>query len=126
MPNSQFLKGKISEQGNETLEEYTLENLMTKYNTSKIDIMKMDIEGSEYNVLEQLVKNKMCQILVELHSWDKNYKAFYQWLNKMSKAGFYLIHFEINEGTLQACEFTLIHERCFKDYGVVLIKKFLS
>uniref|UniRef100_A0A914QES0 Methyltransferase domain-containing protein n=1 Tax=Panagrolaimus davidi TaxID=227884 RepID=A0A914QES0_9BILA len=126
LPYTNFLKGTISCKSNETFDEYTLQDLMIKYNTSKIDILKMDIEGSEYSILEQLIKIEICQILIELHSPDKTYKLFYQWLNTMSKAGFYLIHFEINEGTMLACEFTLIHKSCFEKYGVLVIKEFLS
>lgn len=47
----------------------TLSNLMKKNNHQKIDVLKMDIEGAEYEVIEDIVKNKIevGQILVEFH-----------------------------------------------------------
>ena len=57
-------------------------------------------------------------MLVELHTSVKKYKVFYEWLHAVSKMGFYLLHFEINEGNMNACEFTLMHESCFHDYGI--------
>uniref|UniRef100_A0AC35GJ22 Methyltransferase domain-containing protein n=1 Tax=Panagrolaimus sp. PS1159 TaxID=55785 RepID=A0AC35GJ22_9BILA len=49
LPYTDFITGTISHRSNETLDEYTLEDLMTKYNTSTIDILKMDIEGLKFN-----------------------------------------------------------------------------
>ena len=47
----------------------TLSSLMKKNNHKKIDVLKMDIEGAEYDVIEDIVKNKIDvgQILVEFH-----------------------------------------------------------
>ena len=59
-----------------------LSTIMKLYNHTHIDILKMDIEGSEYNVIENLLKNKIYpdQILVEFHdpNLDKKYISMLQ------------------------------------------------
>ena len=51
------------------LEFDTLKNQMIKNNHKKIDFLKMDIEGSEYDVIESILNEKIeiDQILVEFH-----------------------------------------------------------
>ncbi len=46
-----------------------LKTLMQEYNHKKIDILKMDIEGSEYAVIQDILKENLeiGQILVEFH-----------------------------------------------------------
>jgi len=48
---------------------YKLETIMKKLNHQKIDLLKMDIEGKEYDVLEDLLKSDIYihQIAVEFH-----------------------------------------------------------
>jgi FkbM family methyltransferase len=48
---------------------YSIASLMTKLGHTRIDVLKMDIEGAEYEVLEGLldVPNKPKQLLVEFH-----------------------------------------------------------
>jgi len=47
----------------------TLKNQMIKNNHQKIDLLKMDIEGSEYDVIDSILTDKIeiDQILVEFH-----------------------------------------------------------
>lgn len=49
----------------------TLESALKKCGTSKVDVLKMDIEGAEFAVIEQAVANgwlqEVSQILVEFH-----------------------------------------------------------
>ena len=47
----------------------TLKTIMKKLNHDKIDILKMDIEGSEYNVIKNILKSNLhiTQILIEFH-----------------------------------------------------------
>jgi FkbM family methyltransferase len=57
-----------------TLPVNKLSTLMTKFGHEKIDVLKMDIEGSEYSVIEQLFEGNIRpkQILVEFHHRFKN------------------------------------------------------
>jgi FkbM family methyltransferase len=47
----------------------TLDSIMKKKNHSKLDLLKLDIEGSEYEVLEYILEKniKISQIVVEFH-----------------------------------------------------------
>lgn len=59
----------INEEMAVELEFDTLKNQMIKYNHKKIDLLKMDIEGSEYDVIDSILNEKIeiDQILVEFH-----------------------------------------------------------
>jgi FkbM family methyltransferase len=54
-----------------TLKVNTLDNFMAKFGHTYLDILKIDIEGSEYGVLDQLIERRyfpFTQLLVEYHS----------------------------------------------------------
>jgi len=59
----------INEEMAVELEFDTLKNQMIKNNHKKIDLLKMDIEGSEYDVIDSILNEKIeiDQILVEFH-----------------------------------------------------------
>lgn len=48
---------------------YCLKSIMDKLGHSKIDVLKIDVEGSEYNVIKDLIKSNISikQMLVEFH-----------------------------------------------------------
>lgn len=52
------------------VEGISLPSLTKKHGLGKIDLLKMDIEGSEYEVIDSILKNKVqiCQICVEYHN----------------------------------------------------------
>ena len=73
--NPDFVSGSTVEQSNINKEEKiqvelkTLQDTMTMLGHSKIDVLKMDIEGAEYSVLNQVLNSniEIGQILVEFH-----------------------------------------------------------
>ncbi len=63
---------KINNNGNKKPIEvpvYKIKSIMKKFGHNKIDLLKMDIEGGEYKVLENILEDKINinQILVEFH-----------------------------------------------------------
>lgn len=52
-----------------TVQMKSLKDIMTELNHTFIDVLKMDIEGSEYEVLEDIIQQDIAihQILVEFH-----------------------------------------------------------
>lgn len=60
---------KIASTKSLNVKAQTLMSFMQEYNLGEIDILKMDIEGSEYSVLENIVQTDIRpkQILVEYH-----------------------------------------------------------
>lgn len=59
----------ISSDTNMEVEAKTLKTLCKELNINSIDILKMDIEGSEYHVIENMISNNIYpkQILIEYH-----------------------------------------------------------
>merc|ERR1712014_63112 len=57
----------------------TLRTLMDRYNCSFLNIIRMDVEGAEWGVLEQGTRDKMWprigQLLLEVHMWDRGRSA---------------------------------------------------
>lgn len=50
---------------------YTISSIMQMLGHDHIDILKMDIEGAEYSVIENLIKSNLDinQLLIEFHHW---------------------------------------------------------
>jgi FkbM family methyltransferase len=48
---------------------FSLRSIMKKLNHDNIDLLKMDVEGSEYEILEEIISmpDKPAQLLVEFH-----------------------------------------------------------
>jgi len=73
--NSNYVSGSILQNRNVNLREsikvpmHTLSDITKKLGHSHIDILKMDIEGAEYNVLPSILESGIMvkQILVEFH-----------------------------------------------------------
>jgi len=65
----------------------TLEDFCSKYNIPRIDLLKIDIEGCEYEVFDaslKFIKKYVQSIFIELHDLDKNrnYSAFKTYIVK--------------------------------------------
>uniref|UniRef100_A0A7E4VZH1 Methyltranfer_dom domain-containing protein n=1 Tax=Panagrellus redivivus TaxID=6233 RepID=A0A7E4VZH1_PANRE len=122
-----YVETAISSSTNKT--STTVSDLMKRFNHDHIDVLKMDIEGAEYAIADELFNMKICQIMVELHvSGDTlDYKKFVSWLQKASAAGYYLIHHENNIKHYHCIEVTLIHENCFDRFGPLIpLTRFLN
>lgn len=60
-----------------------------------IDILKIDIEGWEFEVLAQVLQPYIAsgepvpfgQLLIEIHTWDKNFEDFLSWWEMLESAG---------------------------------------
>src|SRR5690606_1682338 len=103
--NPDFVSGSVVVQNNVNtaggieVELKTLKDTAHLLGHSKIDVLKMDIEGSEYSVLENILESEtqIGQILVEFHDrlFEDGREKTLRVLNQMKKSG-YLI-FGISE-----------------------------
>ncbi|MFV1994662.1 MAG: FkbM family methyltransferase, partial [Verrucomicrobiales bacterium] len=92
-----FVTMGTGEAENEALPSTSLERLMQANGHSRIDLLKMDIEGFEYGVLDQIFKERIpvSQICVELHQrphLDIPKRKKIEAILKLRMRGFGLVH----------------------------------
>ena len=104
----------------------TLSTIARELGISRIDLLKMDIEGYEWVVLPAIMKDfKPRQILVEFHTDDgvnnvpqlanldpvtKNWAfPFINMMRTIDKAGYQVAMKETNVKCGHCCEFVLVH-----------------
>lgn len=79
---------------------FRLETIMKKLNHSKIDLLKMDIEGKEYDVLDDILKTgcQVSQIAVEFHHRFHNMGAgkTRDIINNLNKKGYKIFYISGN------------------------------
>lgn len=88
-----YFEGAIEHQ----IDRITIQEIIENYGIEKIDILKMDIEGSEYEILENIpdiVFGKIDQITVEFHDFiDPNLKQRTESIvNRMVLLGYSVIN----------------------------------
>lgn len=111
--NIEYLNANIISKNNSNLDVWsrnpskislTLEDIFKIYNLEKIDFLKVDIEGSEYHIFENLdplLFKKIRKIAIEVHDDEKNIKllndlkdknnfAFNWYINDCKTTTFYL------------------------------------
>jgi FkbM family methyltransferase len=77
----------------------TLEEIVNDFGT--IDLLKVDIEGGEYNIFEKVSNhtlNSINNILIECHFFERDYLEKYQRLiSKLENCGFVVEEYEIGQ-----------------------------
>ena len=90
-------------------------------NDSEI-ILKSDIEGDEYNIIDQIIvySNRIQMLIIEFHWIDKNENIFVESVKKLQKK-FEIIHIHANNhletlknGLPIILEITLINKKLFR------------
>ncbi|KAF8890931.1 methyltransferase domain-containing protein [Infundibulicybe gibba] len=74
---------------------YTLDSLMKMNGHTHIDILKIDIEGWEFETVTTLVKSYLSaglplpfgQLQLEIHIWNKSFAEFLTWWETLEEAG---------------------------------------
>jgi len=83
---------------------YTLKTLLDMNKHRYIDILKIDIEGWEFEVLPQILQPYIAsgepvpfgQLLIEVHAWDKKFEEFLTWWEMLESAGLRPFMAEVN------------------------------
>lgn len=105
-----------------------LKDIMATLGHRHIEILKIDIEGGEFEAVKDLVNSAVtvCQIMIEMHQ----FRHVSEWLDLMESleiAGYVLFSKEVNALVpvmLLHVEYAWIHERCMTKYGLdVRLKK---
>ncbi|PIO69455.1 hypothetical protein TELCIR_08716, partial [Teladorsagia circumcincta] len=85
---------EVSAETNELKKQYTIEDLMKFEGISNFEILKIDIEGSEFQVIPPLLrKHKPAQILIEIHGTPSETVWL---LREIASQGYWLYSYEIN------------------------------
>jgi len=88
--------------------DYTINNILNDYNLSKIDFLKIDIEGYEYELLFSTPDetfDKINKIAIEFHCWDyqsgnnEYYNHMLQIIDKLKSLGFNCVLDEIHQNS---------------------------
>ncbi|KAG6377921.1 methyltransferase domain-containing protein [Boletus reticuloceps] len=83
---------------------YTLKTLLDINKHRYIDILKIDIEGLEFDVLSQILQPYIAsgepvpfgQLLIEIHAWDRKFEDFLSWWEMLESAGLRPFMSEVN------------------------------
>lgn len=122
-----FFQGYMAGKTNATGKRITLAGLMEQFKHSRVDILKMDIEGWEFETLNAFLnsteiterKSPFCQILTELHeAMGYNLEAWIRLFENLEKRGFRLFSKEANLACTVCYEFSFLHMSCFEPYGL--------
>jgi FkbM family methyltransferase len=77
------------------IETVTLDEIISKYNIEKIDLLKMDIEGAEFPIFENISNetlSKIDSVLIEYHGFyfEDGDKKIDDLVNKLKSSGFHI------------------------------------
>ncbi|KAF9219871.1 hypothetical protein BS17DRAFT_740073 [Gyrodon lividus] len=83
---------------------YTLKALLELNKHKHIDVLKIDIEGWEFEVLTQILQPYIAsgeplpfaQLLIEIHTWEKKFEDFLPWWEMLEAAGLRPFMTEVN------------------------------
>ncbi len=95
---------------------------MDKLGHPYVDIMKADIEGSEFAVIPQMLNAKnpyFCQLLVEVHG--ANARQWVELFTKILDADYFMFSKEINAnccGPGFCVEYAFVHKTCAMSLGL--------
>lgn len=99
---------KLSEKG-EKFPVKRLSTVMHEFGHTHIDLLKLDIEGSEYAVLNDIRSIRIRQLLVDFHAKGTS-AGFYSWKLKKAKLQLFLRGYR------------LMHWNGYADYSYLLLK----
>ena len=76
-----------------SFECWDLPTIMSENGDSSIDLLKMDIEGFEYDIVDRFLAQRIPirQLCIEFHPWLKPRRTF-KTIAKLHKAGYRIIH----------------------------------
>lgn len=89
------LVGADTHRPNDRHKMYTLEGLLASNGHTFVDILKIDIEGWEFDVLEAFIRPYVergaplpfGQLQLEIHAWHKTFPEMLQWWELLEAAG---------------------------------------
>ncbi|CAI4232811.1 unnamed protein product [Auanema sp. JU1783] len=121
--NGNFVKAMI---GNGRGGTETLSDLLKRQQIDKVEILKMDIEGYEFDTIIPFVEEfRVAQILVEVHQQNGAFGKV-RILKELSKLGYWFCNQEINGRYHELVELLLVHESQFQRYEAYPLARYLD
>uniref|UniRef100_A0A0N5AQ65 Methyltranfer_dom domain-containing protein n=1 Tax=Syphacia muris TaxID=451379 RepID=A0A0N5AQ65_9BILA len=121
--NGEFKIALLSGVDNPQKHMYTIQTLMKQYQLTELEILKIDIEGAEFQVMPMVLgKTKICQILIEIHNSAPRTLSL---LKQFAANGYYLFSYEINGYHHNLAEYSFILDSCIEKYGAKLLAAYL-
>ncbi|CAJ0917601.1 unnamed protein product, partial [Mesorhabditis belari] len=112
--NAFFTKALISVRDDPENNIRSIQGEMKRLNIDRIEILKIDIEGSEFSVIPELISVvDICQILIEIHGKPKK---VIELISEMARKGYRIFSYEINGAWHHLSEYSFIHESCIEQY----------
>uniref|UniRef100_A0A8R1HUE6 Methyltransf_21 domain-containing protein n=1 Tax=Caenorhabditis japonica TaxID=281687 RepID=A0A8R1HUE6_CAEJA len=108
--NGQLFTGRIPY-------DLTIPDMLKKAGRTEVELLKIDIEGYEFEGLEPLLKEHfVCQIFIEIHGSTSRHL---QMLQTIARYGFRIFNVDENLLCPTCCEYSMINEMCMAQFGVV-------
>ncbi|EGT53880.1 hypothetical protein CAEBREN_03699 [Caenorhabditis brenneri] len=105
-------------------ETFTIEDLAKEFKIYEVEILKIDIEGAEKTCLIPFLKKyQVCQIYLEVHGGAPEHAKL---LREIAHLKYRLFAYEVNGYSMNACEYSFIHESCLEKYGGIRIANYLD
>eukprot|EP01068_Selenidium_serpulae_P000182 Selendium_serpulae@DN10271_c0_g1_i1.p1 len=76
--------------------EKTLETMMKEMGVDYVDVVRMDTEGSEWNVLRDWDFSKIGQLLIEIHLWDADVRKMIGGIEAVANSPLVMFASEVN------------------------------
>ncbi|WKY16199.1 hypothetical protein Q1695_001131 [Nippostrongylus brasiliensis] len=116
-------KVELSDITDQEKNQYTIEDLMKMEEISELEILKVDIEGSEFKIIIPFLRfHTPAQLLIEIHGTPYETTTL---LRDIATLGYWLYSYEINGAWPNLCEFSFIHENAFERYHVTPLAQYL-
>uniref|UniRef100_A0A8R1DTK1 Methyltranfer_dom domain-containing protein n=1 Tax=Caenorhabditis japonica TaxID=281687 RepID=A0A8R1DTK1_CAEJA len=115
---------RISTETSHAIHTSTIEDLAKDAGVTNVEILKIDIEGAEKTCLIPfLEKFTVCQIYLEIHGHPIEHA---QLLQQIAHLKYRLFSYEVNGYSMEACEYSFIHESCVDKYGAKRVANYLD
>ena len=128
-PKVNFIKKKVTKNP-KNFKEVDIDTTVSQIGKNNNFILKCDIEGSEYELIDKILKysNKIDMLIFEFHWINKNEKKFTSSIKKLVK-NFNIVHMHGNNHCLETIgglpviiEITLINKKLIKKRGKFVSK----
>lgn len=120
--NGKFLHAKVSAKSQPAKRIYSLLDITRKNGHTKIDVLKIDVEGREFSILPPFLRQfngTICHLLLEVHANENSdMKMWARLFRMLERRGFRLYGKEQFSFDPRCIQYSYLHLSCFDRYQV--------